>query len=87
MGPLILLFIGDSAIIVCILILKLHPVLALLFAAIIGTSLLRSGAAGRVIRGALKLFGEKRAPAAFLSSGFWVVGRMSGMTEGETLKT
>ena len=35
MDPLILLFIGISAIIICILILKLHPVLALLFAAII----------------------------------------------------
>ena len=127
MDPIILLLIGISVIIVCILILKLHPVLALLFAAIvvglftsennleqyaqvkgmsvletsdfvnqplgkrigvafgdtaskigiliamaaiIGTSLLRSGAADRIIRGTLKLFGEKRAPAAFLSSGF-----------------
>ncbi len=127
MDPIILLLIGISAIIVCILILKLHPVLALLFAAIvvglitsennleqyaqlkgmsasessnflnlslgkriaaafgntaskigiliamaaiIGTSLLRSGAADRIIRGTLKLFGEKKAPTAFLSSGF-----------------
>jgi GntP family gluconate:H+ symporter len=127
MDPLILLFIGISAIIVSILILKLHPVLALLFAAIvvglctgeynleqfanlqglsepevsdfvnqplgkriaiafgntasrigiliamaaiIGTCLLRSGSADRIIRGTLRLFGEKRAPAAFLSSGF-----------------
>ena len=125
--PIILLFIGISVIIICILILKLHPVLALLFAAIvvglitsevnleqfaqskgmsalessdfvnqplgrriatafgntaskigiliamasiIGTSLLRSGAADRIIRRTLKLFGQKRAPAAFLSSGF-----------------
>lgn len=127
MDPIILLAIGIFVIIVCILILKLHPVLALLFgaiivglitsensleqyahlagmsaseslafvnqplgkrigvafgntasniglliamAAIIGTSLLRSGAADRIIRGTLRLFGEKRAPAAFLSSGF-----------------
>jgi len=39
-------------------------------ASIIGTCLLRSGAADRIIRSALKLFGEKGAPAAFLSSGF-----------------
>jgi len=39
-------------------------------ASIIGTCLLRSGAADRVIRSALKLFGEKQAPAAFLTSGF-----------------
>ena len=127
MDPIILIFIGLAVIIGSILILKLHPVLALLFAAIIvgilttgdhlvqyaqskgmsdaeisafvnqpvgkriatafgntaskigiliamaaiiGTCLLRSGAADRVVRAALKLFGEKRAPAAFLSSGF-----------------
>ena len=127
MDPLILILIGLSIIIVSILVLKLHPVLALLFAAIvvgiittedhlmqfaqskgmsdaeaqafiempvgkriaaafgntaskigiliamaaiIGTCLLRSGAADRVVRAALRLFGEKRAPAAFLSSGF-----------------
>jgi GntP family gluconate:H+ symporter len=125
--PIILLFLGLSVIIGCILILKLHPVLALLIAAIvvalftgennleqfavlngmsasetsdllnqtigwriasafgstasrigiliamasiIGTCLMRSGAADRIIRGALKLFGEKRAPVAFLTSGF-----------------
>ena len=39
-------------------------------ASIIGTCLLRSGSADRIIRSALKLFGEKRAPAAFLTSGF-----------------
>ena len=122
-----MIFIGLAVIIGSILILKLHPVLALLFgaiivgiltsgdhliqyaqskgmsdaemaalinqpvgkriatafgntaakigiliamAAIIGTCLLRSGAADRIVRAALKLFGEKRAPAAFLSSGF-----------------
>jgi GntP family gluconate:H+ symporter len=127
MDPLLLLLLGVSVIIICILWLKLHPVLALLFAAIlvsvftpetnllqfaqskgmsatetntfldqsvgkkiastfgntaskigiliamasiIGTCLLRSGAADRIIRSALKFFGEKRAPAAFLSSGF-----------------
>ncbi len=127
MDPIILIFIGLAVIIGCILILKLHPVLALLFgaiivgilttgdhliqyaqsigmsdaeisafvnqpvgeriatafgntaakigiliamAAIIGTCLLRSGAADRIVRAALRLFGEKRAPAAFLSSGF-----------------
>ncbi|MCK4853654.1 MAG: hypothetical protein KAT31_05320, partial [Bacteroidales bacterium] len=116
MDPIILLFIGLSVIIGSILILKLHPVLALLFAAIIvgiitsednlvqfaqlkgmsaaetsafidqpvgkriadafgntaskigiliamaaiiGTCLLRSGAADRIVRIALKLFGEK----------------------------
>jgi GntP family gluconate:H+ symporter len=127
MAPLLLLLLGVSVIVICILWLKLHPVLALLFAAIlvsvftpetnllqfaqskgmsttetssfvnqsvgkrialsfgntaskigiliamasiIGTCLLRSGAADRIIRSALKLFGEKGAPAAFLSSGF-----------------
>jgi GntP family gluconate:H+ symporter len=127
MDPIILIFIGLVVIIGAILILKLHPVLALLFAAIIvgilttgdhltqyaqskgmspeeiavfvelpvgkriatafgntaskigiliamaaiiGTCLLRSGAADRIVRAALRLFGEKRAPAAFLSSGF-----------------
>ena len=122
-----MLFIGLAVIIASILILKLHPVLALLFAAIlvgiltsgdnliqfaqlkgfsaaetsalveqpvgkriaeafgstaskigiliamaavIGTSILRSGAADQIIRRALKLFGEKRAPVAFLTSGF-----------------
>ncbi len=127
MDPIILIFIGLAVIIGSILILKLHPVLALLFgaiivgilttgdhliqyaqskgmsdaemaalidqpvgkriatafgntaakigiliamAAIIGTCLLRSGAADRIVRAALNLFGEKRAPAAFLSSGF-----------------
>ncbi len=127
MDPLLLLLLGVSVIIIGILWLKLHPVLALLFAAIlvsvftpetnllqfaqskgmssaetssfvaqsvgkriawsfgntaskigiliamasiIGTCLLRSGSADRIIRSALKLFGEKGAPAAFLSSGF-----------------
>ena len=127
MDPIILIFIGLVVIIGSILILKLHPVLALLFgaiivgllttedhllqfaqsiemsdaeisafvnqpvgkriatafgntaskigiliamAAIIGTCLLRSGAADRIVRAALRLLGEKRAPAAFLSSGF-----------------
>ncbi|HEC44857.1 MAG TPA: GntP family permease [Bacteroides sp.] len=127
MDPLILLFVGVTVIVGCILILKLHPVLALLFAAIIvgvftgennlvqfaqikgmsaaetldlvnqpvgqriaaafgntaskigiliamaaiiGTCLLRSGAADKIIRAALKLFGEKGAPVAFLTSGF-----------------
>ncbi len=127
MDPIILILIGLAIIIGCIVILKLHPVLALLFAAIIvgifttedqlvqfaqsksmsdaeisafvgqsvgkriatafgntaskigiliamaaiiGTCLLRSGAADRIIRAALRLLGEKRAPAAFLSSGF-----------------
>ena len=127
MDPLILLFIGLAVILASILVLKLHPVLALLFAAIlvgiltsaenliqfaqlkglsaaetsalveqpvgkriadafgitaskigiliamaaiIGTCLLRSGAADQIIRRALKLFGEKGAPVAFLSSGF-----------------
>ena len=39
-------------------------------ASIIGTCLLKSGGAERIIRSILKLFGEKRAPFAFLSSGF-----------------
>lgn len=127
MDPLLLLLIGLLVIITCILVLKLHPVLALLFgaiavgllsaeenllqfahlkgmseaetaaflkqpvgkkiaaafgntaskigvliamASIIGTSLLRSGAADRIVRGALKLFSEDKAPLAFLTSGF-----------------
>ncbi len=39
-------------------------------ASIIGTCLLKSGAADRIIRSALHIFGEKRAPLALLSSGF-----------------
>ena len=39
-------------------------------ASIIGKCLLESGAAERIIRSALKLFGERRAPFAFLNSGF-----------------
>lgn len=39
-------------------------------ASIIGKCLLESGAAERIIRSALKRFGEPRAPLAFLSSGF-----------------
>jgi len=39
-------------------------------ASIIGKCLLESGAAERIIRSALKRFGESRAPLAFLSSGF-----------------
>ena len=39
-------------------------------ASIIGKCLLESGAAERIVRSALKRFGESRAPLAFLSSGF-----------------
>lgn len=39
-------------------------------ASIIGTCLLKSGGADRIIRSALRFFGEKRAPLAFLSSSF-----------------
>jgi len=39
-------------------------------ASIIGTCLLKSGAADRIIRSALRIFGEKRASLALLSSGF-----------------
>ena len=39
-------------------------------AAVIGACLLESGAADRIVRSALGLFGERRAPYAFLSSGF-----------------
>lgn len=39
-------------------------------AAIIGKCLLDSGAADRIVRSALKLFGERGAPGAFVSSGF-----------------
>jgi GntP family gluconate:H+ symporter len=39
-------------------------------ASVIGTCLMKSGAADRIVRSALRLFGEKRAPLAFLSSGF-----------------
>ena len=127
MSPLLLLILGIAIVVICILWLKIDPILALLFAAIvvsiltpetlllqfaeskdmsesatqafldqsigrrlaasfgstaskigiliamasiIGTCLLRSGSADRIIRSALNLFGEKRAPAAFLSSGF-----------------
>jgi len=39
-------------------------------AAIIGKCLLESGAADRIVRSALKLFGQRGAPAGFLFSGF-----------------
>ncbi|MGY8651479.1 MAG: GntT/GntP/DsdX family permease, partial [Verrucomicrobiia bacterium] len=39
-------------------------------AAIIGKCLLESGGAERIIRSALGLLGEKRAPLAFTGSGF-----------------
>jgi gluconate:H+ symporter, GntP family len=39
-------------------------------ASIVGTCLLESGAADRVVRGTLKLFGERGAPASFVTSGF-----------------
>lgn len=39
-------------------------------ASIIGKALLDSGGADRIVRSALGLFGEQRAPLAFLSSGF-----------------
>jgi GntP family gluconate:H+ symporter len=40
------------------------------FASIVGKCLLESGAADRVVRSALKLTGERGAPAAFVGSGF-----------------
>lgn len=39
-------------------------------ASVIGTCLLKSGAADRIIRSSLRLSGEKGAPIAFLASGF-----------------
>src|SRR5690606_11765433 len=39
-------------------------------AAIIGKCLLDSGAADRIVRSTLRLFGERGAPAAFMTSGF-----------------
>jgi len=39
-------------------------------ASIVGKCLLESGAAERIVRSALKLFGQNGAPTAFLSSGF-----------------
>ena len=47
---------------------KIGIVIAL--ACLIGRCLLASGAADRIVRSALGLFGEKGAPAAFLASGF-----------------
>lgn len=44
--------------------------LVIAIAAIIGQCLLISGAAERIIQGFLKLFGVKRSPLGFLSSGF-----------------
>jgi len=127
MDPLILLFVGMLIVLGGILLLKLHPFLALLLgtlivggltpqanmekyaqsqnfsvnetqtliqqslgrkvagefgqtcgkigilialAALIGKCLLESGAAERIVRSTLKLFGEKRSPLSFLSSGF-----------------
>ncbi|MCS5539993.1 MAG: GntP family permease [Roseibacillus sp.] len=44
--------------------------LVIAMAAVIGQCLLASGAAERIVRGFLSLFGVKRAPLGFLSSGF-----------------
>jgi GntP family gluconate:H+ symporter len=47
---------------------KIGIIIAL--ASVIGKCLLDSGAADRIVRATLRLFGEKRAPLAFLSSGY-----------------
>ena len=47
--------------------------LLIVFASIIGTCLLESGAADRIVESSRKTFGEERTPAAFTISGF-VVG-------------
>ena len=39
-------------------------------ASIIGTCLLKSGAADRIVRSALRMLGERRAPLGFLGSSF-----------------
>lgn len=44
--------------------------IVIVMASIIGEGMLRSGAADRIVRATLNLFGEKRAPQAFLSSGY-----------------
>jgi gluconate:H+ symporter, GntP family len=44
--------------------------LLIAMASIIGTALMESGGADRIVRSALRAFGEARAPAAFLGSGF-----------------
>jgi GntP family gluconate:H+ symporter len=44
--------------------------LLIALASIIGKALLDSGAADRIVRSGLRLLGEKRAPLAFLGSGF-----------------
>ena len=46
--------------------------LLIAFASIIGKALLDSGAAESIVRRSIRWFGEKRAPAAFLSSGFFL---------------
>lgn len=44
--------------------------LLIAMASIIGEGMLRSGAADRIVRATLRMVGEKRAPSAFLASGF-----------------
>ena len=44
--------------------------LLIAMASIIGTALLESGGADRIVRSALRVLGPSRAPAAFLGSGF-----------------
>jgi GntP family gluconate:H+ symporter len=41
-------------------------------ASIIGKSLLESGAAEKIVRSSLKIFGEKKAPVTFLGSSFFI---------------
>jgi GntP family gluconate:H+ symporter len=42
----------------------------IVMASIIGDAMLHSGAADRIVRSAIRLLGEKRAPEAFLASGY-----------------
>ena len=44
--------------------------LLIVLASIIGKCLLDSGAAERIVRSMLKVFGEKKAPASFMASSF-----------------
>ncbi|HEX5172164.1 MAG TPA: GntP family permease [Cyclobacteriaceae bacterium] len=44
--------------------------LLIVFASIIGKCMLDSGAAERIVRSMLRIFGEKKAPASFMVSGF-----------------
>ena len=53
--------------------------LLIVLASIVGKCLLDSGAAERIVRSMLSVFGEKKAPVSFMASSFYWVSRYSSI--------